>query len=82
MGLKDRIRRLEGPRDPDRCPACGGKIIEEEILKDGTVTYPQGGPCEACGSRGSAGRICRIVLDRRDPNDRPAEDDRSVVEWP
>ena len=71
MGLKDRIRRLEGAPEPERCPECGGKIILEEHREDGTVTYPHGPPCEACGSRGDAasGRIARIVVDLRGPKD-------------
>ncbi len=81
MGLKDRIMRLEGPRGPRRCPECAGRIIEEHHHEDDTVTYPFGEPCGACGSRGAAGRICRIVVDMRDPKDRP-EDDGVVVAWP
>ncbi len=73
MGLKDRIRRLEGPRRPERCPECGDRIITEEIAEDGTVTYPFGEPCGACGSRGDAasGRVSRIVVDMRRREDRP-----------
>ncbi len=56
MRLRGRIEKLEeraygGPKPP--CPACGGRIFFEEIAEDGTVSYPQGGPCEACGSRGT-----------------------------
>lgn len=62
MGLRARTRRLEkrmGLRDKDKpCPECGGRIVYEEILEDGTVTYPQGEPCEACG-RGGVGRRAR-----------------------
>ncbi len=83
-GLRRRIRAAEerasaGPMPP--CPACGDRIIEEEIRKDGTVTYPFGEPCEACDSYPPDGRISRIVLDWRDPKDRPPEDGREVV-WP
>ncbi len=75
MGLRRRIKKAEeraygGPAPP--CPECGGKIIFEEIDEDGNATYPQGGPCETCGSRGSSasGRIGRIVVDRRKAKDR------------
>lgn len=67
MGLRDRTRRLEkrmGLRDKDKpCPECGGRIVYEEILEDGTVTYPQGEPCEACGSGGWGGAPGRIVVE-------------------
>ncbi len=87
MGLRRRIKKAEeraygGPAPP--CPECGGKIIEEEILEDGTVRYPCGEPCGACGGRApdaAGGRIGRIVVDHRAPEDRP-EEEGPVVEWP
>lgn len=60
MGLKDRIRKLEGPRGPERCPECAGRIILKEYHEDGTVTYPHGEPCEECGSR-PPGAIIGII---------------------
>ena len=100
MGLKERMRKLEekswgGPEPP--CPECNGRVILEEIAEDGTSTYPEREPCEACGSRGSGGRIGRIIVDNRDPEDRPEEEDvftfrldtpgrdeegEEVTEWP
>lgn len=67
MGLRDRLRRLEQEAHaaPDTYPQCNGLIIYEEIAEDGTVSYPHGEPCPACNSRGSGGKIGRIVVDRR-----------------
>jgi hypothetical protein len=76
VGLKDRIRRLEnrgGVQEPPACEECGGFIIYELIAEDGTVTYPHGEPCPLCDSRGSGGRIGRIVIDRRRPEDKPED---------
>ncbi len=76
MGLEDRIRRLErrfGQHDPPACEECGGRIIYEVIAEDGTRSYPSGPPCEACDSRGSGGRIGRIIIDRRRDEDRPED---------
>ncbi len=76
MGLEDRIRRLErrfGQPDPPACEECGGKIIYEIREADGTVTYPHGEPCPLCDSRGSGGRIGRIIIDRRRDEDRPED---------
>ncbi len=85
--MRGRIKKVEeraygGPTPP--CPECGDKIIEEEILEDGTVRYPGGEPCGACGSRGDAasGRVSRIVVDMRDRRDRPEDDGFTFVEWP
>ena len=81
MGIEDRVRRLEKQAHAggafDSCPQCNGFIILEEIAEDGTVTYPHGEPCPACGSEGSAGeagagRIGRITVDARE--DPTAED--------
>ncbi len=80
MGMRERIRRLERPRDPDQCPACNDVIIYEELQEDGTVTYPFGEPCEACGSRGASGRIGRIVVDMRDWHEDEPEGDGPT--WP
>lgn len=57
MGLKGRVRRLEGPREPERCPECGDRIVYVEHHEDGTTTYPFGEPCGACGSRPPGGGI-------------------------
>ncbi len=76
MGIEHRLRRLERSAHAaigDTCPQCNGFIILEEIAEDGTVTYPHGEPCPACGSwasEGSAsGRIGRITVSqaREDP---------------
>ncbi len=48
MSLKNRLKRLEGPRGPDRCPACNGKLVFVEEHEDGTETYPGGEPCPEC----------------------------------
>ena len=74
MSIKGRIQKLEekwrnGP-DP-LCEECTSVIIYEEIAEDGTVTYPSGEPCPVCDSRASGGRIGRIVVDARAPEDRP-----------
>lgn len=98
--MKSRVRRLEqkarGRREP-LCPECNGRIIFVDIKKDGTTTYSPD-PCEVCGSRGSAasGRIGRIIVDMRDPEDKTEEEDvftfeldkpgheteSEVTEWP
>ncbi len=82
-GLRGRIKKAEqraraGPTPP--CPACGDKIICEERHADGSVTYPGGGPCETCGSRGASGRVARIVVDMRDWHEDEPEGDGLV--WP
>jgi hypothetical protein len=89
VGLKGRVRKLEKKRrntpEPP-CKECGGRIICEEILPDGSVRYPHKEPCPACGSHGSGGRIDRIIVDMRDPEDRLEErgetSDRGTHEWP
>ncbi len=63
MGLKDRLRRLEGKGPPEGCPACGGKIIIGEQQDDGTVVWDGDGPCEECGSPPTqSGHVTRIVV--------------------
>ncbi len=62
MGLRGRLQRLEGRIQPKACPECGDRIILEEHHEDGTVSYPLGEPCEACGSEGAPGQIGRIVV--------------------
>ena len=83
MGLRDRVRRLEGPRGPeDRCPECGGRIILEEHHEDGTVAYPFGGPCSACGNAPPwPGAITKIVvrLGGRTGGD---GEENEAMEWP
>ena len=74
MNIKGRIQKLEEKRrnGPDPlCEECASVIIYEEIAEDGTVTYPHGEPCPVCDSRGSGGRIGRIIVDARAPEDRP-----------
>jgi hypothetical protein len=66
MGLKGRIRKLEEEkRNPPEAPCeeCGGVILTEEIMEDGSVRYLDREPCLVCGSRGSAEVIGRIVVD-------------------
>ncbi len=71
-GLKARLRRLEGPPKPERCPECSGRIVFAEHRPGGTVDYPLGGPCSACGNRpaGGAVRLINVVL-RGDGGGRP-----------
>ena len=65
MGLRDRTRRLEKRAGLDKdgpCPECGGRIVYAEHRPDGTVTYPLGGPCSACGNRPADGGVGIIVV--------------------
>lgn len=62
MGLKDRIRNLEGSREPERCPECQGRIFVFEHKPDGTVDYLAGRPCSTCGNRSADGSIRRIEV--------------------
>ncbi len=65
MGLKERIKRLEGSRDPyPPCPECGGRIVfEEHQPEDGTVTYPEGDrPCSRCNNAGFGDAPGKIVV--------------------
>jgi DNA-directed RNA polymerase subunit RPC12/RpoP len=61
--LKNRIRRLEGRRKPERCPECAGRILLEEHHEDGTVSYPDGdGPCLTCNNVPPASLPGRIEI--------------------
>jgi hypothetical protein len=77
MGMRNRISRLEekawGGADPP-CPECGGQVIKEEIAANGGVSYLPD-PCEACGSWGNGGRVGRIIVDNRAPENRPERED-------
>lgn len=58
MGIKDRLKRLEGRREPEYCLECDGKIIFQKRHPDGTVTYPEGNePCAACNNAGWGGAV-------------------------
>jgi hypothetical protein len=84
MGLKGRIRKLEEERTnaPEApCEKCGSVIIIEEIMEDGSVHYPDREPCPVCGSRGSEGRIGRIVVDAREQKG-GTKDEVHEVMWP
>lgn len=64
MGLKDRLRRLEGKGPPEGCPGCGGKIVVGERQGDGSVVWDGDGPCEECGSVATrSSRVTRIVVE-------------------
>ncbi len=74
-GSRSRLRRLEGPPKPERCPECSGRIVFAEHLPDGTVRYPMGGPCSMCGNRSADGsiRLIRVMLSDEDsPEERRA----------
>lgn len=63
MGLKDRVKKLEGKGRPGGCPACGSKIIIGEEQEDGTVVWDGDGPCAECGSRlEHSSQVTRIVV--------------------
>jgi RNA polymerase subunit RPABC4/transcription elongation factor Spt4 len=99
VGLKDRILRAERRAGIDKesaCEVCNGVIITEEIDENGVSTYPGREPCPVCDSKGADGWIGRIVVDMRDPEDRPEEEEgftfkldrpghyeeSEVMEWP
>lgn len=81
MGLKDRIKKLEGRERPEGCPACGNRIILGERQDDGSVVWEDPGPCEECGSLPTRqGQITQIVVEYDPPL---AEDgDREASAWP
>ena len=68
MGLNDRIRKLEGPLKPERCPECAGRIVYAEHQTDGTVDYPGGGPCSTCLNRPADGTVGLIEVMPTDNN--------------
>lgn len=68
MGLKDRVKKLEGKGPPKGCPACGGKIIIGERQDDGSVVWEGDGPCGECGSIATgSGQVTRIVVEHGPP---------------
>lgn len=56
MSIERRLRRLEGPQEPDRCPACNDRIIFIEEHEGGAETYPAGEPCPECWGKPLVGR--------------------------
>lgn len=62
--IGSRLRKLEGFRNPERCPVCKDKIVFVEEHEDGTETYPDGRPCPECrGKADSAlGPVCFLLV--------------------
>lgn len=60
--LRARLRRLQVPRKPERCPECSGRIVFAEHRPDGTVDYLLGGPCSTCGNRPADGTVGLIEI--------------------
>jgi hypothetical protein len=59
VSIESRLKKLEGFREPNRCPACNDKIVFIEEHDDGTETYPAGRPCPEY--RGKADPVSGLV---------------------